>query len=537
MIYSATGGADAAHLLDADLRASASASSRWSSALAIDYRSLADKSHFIYLGADRCCWSYVLFFGVVRGGSRRWIDLGVFNLQPSEFAKATLALVLAKLLRREPARRAQQQRPVHRRRAHGACRSLLDRPAARPRHGGDAAARSSSSSPSSPGMPMRISAIARARGRAGWRRSRGSSRSRTIRRNASRRSWIPSRMRGAPGTSRFRPASPSAPAGVWGKGFMQGTQGQLRFLPVAHNDFIFSVLAEEQGFVGVLVALGLYLFVIMRSLEAARLAKDRLGAYLVLGVLASFTFQVDLQHHDVGGPGAGQGLDAAAHELRRLLHDRDAGGLRPHPQRADAPVHELSGRRRQCRCNRPRRRDLVVMCTVTARRCVLRAPAGAIDEQGNDHLLERPRNTVAILEDDQRRRNLRRARAQSRRRRQRLQGPGLQSAARHAVRRSSTSASSATDSSTSPTSSATSTSSTTRRRRGRRRAPTAASRRAIETAPRKRPARRATAASRRGEREQRPKPKIEELLKEGQESSCRWPRSRSARRARGSPAT
>ena len=67
--------------------------------------------------------------------------------------------------------------------------------------------------------------------------------------------------------------------GLWGKGFTKGTQGQLRFLPVAHNDFIFSVLAEEQGFVGVIVALGLYLFVIVRSIEAARLAKDRLGAY------------------------------------------------------------------------------------------------------------------------------------------------------------------------------------------------------------------------------------------------------------------
>jgi rod shape determining protein RodA len=80
--------------------------------------------------------------------------------------------------------------------------------------------------------------------------------------------------------------------GVWGKGFMQGTQGQLRFLPVAHNDFIFSVLAEEQGLIGVLAALGLYFFVILRALDAARLAKDRLGAYLVLGVLSSFTFQV-----------------------------------------------------------------------------------------------------------------------------------------------------------------------------------------------------------------------------------------------------
>jgi rod shape determining protein RodA len=73
---------------------------------------------------------------------------------------------------------------------------------------------------------------------------------------------------------------------------MKGTQGQLRFLPVAHNDFIFSVWGEEQGFVGVIVALGLYLFVIIRSLDAARLAKDRLGSYLVLGILAGFTFQV-----------------------------------------------------------------------------------------------------------------------------------------------------------------------------------------------------------------------------------------------------
>jgi rod shape determining protein RodA len=41
-----------------------------------------------------------------------------------------------------------------------------------------------------------------------------------------------------------------------------------------------------------MVALALYLFVILRALESARLAKDRLGAYLVVGVLASFTFQV-----------------------------------------------------------------------------------------------------------------------------------------------------------------------------------------------------------------------------------------------------
>ena len=50
--------------------------------------------------------------------------------------------------------------------------------------------------------------------------------------------------------------------------------------------------AEEQGLVGVIVALALYLFVIVRSLRTARLAKDRLGAYLVTGLLSAFMFQV-----------------------------------------------------------------------------------------------------------------------------------------------------------------------------------------------------------------------------------------------------
>jgi len=48
-------------------------------ALSVDYRTLADKSHFIYFGI-LALLIYVLLFGVVRGGSRRWIDLGVFNL-------------------------------------------------------------------------------------------------------------------------------------------------------------------------------------------------------------------------------------------------------------------------------------------------------------------------------------------------------------------------------------------------------------------------------------------------------------------------
>src|SRR5690606_15555408 len=60
-------------------------------AMSVDYRTLADKSHLLYFGI-LLLLVFVLFFGVVRGGSRRWLDFGPLNLQPSEFAKAVLAL-------------------------------------------------------------------------------------------------------------------------------------------------------------------------------------------------------------------------------------------------------------------------------------------------------------------------------------------------------------------------------------------------------------------------------------------------------------
>jgi hypothetical protein len=63
--------------------------------LTLDYRTFTDKSHFIYIGL-LAVLVYVLFFGTTQMGARRWIFLKVFNLQPSEFAKVGVALVLAK---------------------------------------------------------------------------------------------------------------------------------------------------------------------------------------------------------------------------------------------------------------------------------------------------------------------------------------------------------------------------------------------------------------------------------------------------------
>ena len=79
---------------------------------------------------------------------------------------------------------------------------------------------------------------------------------------------------------------------LFGKGYLKGTQNQLDFLPAQHTDFVFSVFAEEWGFLGCLILLGLYLTFILFSLQVVARAKDRFGALLVFGVVTIFFWQV-----------------------------------------------------------------------------------------------------------------------------------------------------------------------------------------------------------------------------------------------------
>lgn len=79
--------------------------------------------------------------------------------------------------------------------------------------------------------------------------------------------------------------------GLAGKGYEGGTQVQLRFLKVRHSDFIFSALAEEFGFIGTIVVMGLLVFIILRCLRAARIASDTFGALIAYGVATLLTFQ------------------------------------------------------------------------------------------------------------------------------------------------------------------------------------------------------------------------------------------------------
>jgi rod shape determining protein RodA len=256
--------------------------------LVIDYRTLTQRSLLIYV-ALLAALVYVLYFGVVRGGARRWIALGGFTLQPSEFARLALALVLAMFFG-DTRRTARSPMEL----AAGA--ALLAVPAylifKQPDLGTAATL--------VPvllgviylaGLPLRWMAVAAivlvVASPVVWRYGL-----KDYQRERVSTFLDPSKDPRGAGHQQIQAKVTVGSGGLFGKGFLNGTQGGYGFLPVADNDFVYSVLAEEHGFLGVLVTLGLYLFVLVRSLDAAKLAKDRVGAFLVVAIISGFGFQV-----------------------------------------------------------------------------------------------------------------------------------------------------------------------------------------------------------------------------------------------------
>jgi rod shape determining protein RodA len=256
--------------------------------LAIDYRVFAEHSLFLF-GGLLVLLIYVLVGGQTQMGGQRWIPIGRFHLQPSEFARIGVALMLAMYFG-ENRRGAKNTSDlliggiltaiplilIAKQPDLGTAVTLL------PVFIGIAFLA---------GLRTRLLAIVLIAslplGLVAYKFAL-----KDYQRQRIQTFLDPEQDPRGAGYQTIQARVTVGSGGLRGKGFRNGTQGQYKFLPVAHNDFIFSVLAEEQGFIGVLTALGLYLFVILRSLEAARLAKDRLGAYLVGGIISGFAFQV-----------------------------------------------------------------------------------------------------------------------------------------------------------------------------------------------------------------------------------------------------
>lgn len=80
--------------------------------------------------------------------------------------------------------------------------------------------------------------------------------------------------------------------GLWGKGLLNGTQTQLRFLPEQHTDFIFAVIGEELGYIGVFIALVLFAILLISAIRIAHAQKNKFNSIVAIGIVTLIGFHM-----------------------------------------------------------------------------------------------------------------------------------------------------------------------------------------------------------------------------------------------------
>ncbi|EAT14233.1 rod shape-determining protein RodA [Desulfuromonas acetoxidans] len=253
-----------------------------------DYRHLEYLGIYGYIGCVSLL-AGVLLFGKTSMGATRWIDLGVFNLQPSEITKLVLIIALAAYFSRNEQPNGYSLRELW---APGL---LLGTPVLlimkQPDLGtammlmfiGVTMALFSGIRRSAL-MVLSVSGILAMVG--GWFLLHGYQKDRI-------RTFLnPERDPLGTGYHIIQSKIAVGSGGFWGKGFMQGTQSQLSFLPERHTDFAFSVFAEEWGLIGSLLLLALYLMIVLWGIMIARKAGSSFGMYLGIGVTAMIFWHI-----------------------------------------------------------------------------------------------------------------------------------------------------------------------------------------------------------------------------------------------------
>ncbi len=254
-------------------------------AAAIDYRTIQRMAYVLYVGGIA---SLLLVFVVASDvrGSARWINIGRFAFQPSEFMKILLILAIARRMASDSKAEA---------------RTLVDLlpaallfmlPAAlvmlQPDFGTSmiyttcaATMLALTSIRRSSIAALLVFTVPVAWGM--WQFGlREYQRGRVL-------SFLnPEADRAGTGWHALQSRTAIGNGGIWGEGFREGSQNQFGFLPDQYSDFPFSVFAEDWGFVGCLVLLALYAFVCAWAVNIASMAKDRFGAAVAIGVGATF---------------------------------------------------------------------------------------------------------------------------------------------------------------------------------------------------------------------------------------------------------
>ncbi|MGH7907727.1 MAG: rod shape-determining protein RodA [Candidatus Binataceae bacterium] len=257
-------------------------------AVSFDYRAIGAYAYPFY-AVTIGLLAVVAVMGHSTGGSRRWLNLGIIRLEPSEIAKLAIVLVLVRYLREEPPKGGWRLR-------HTIIPALmLIVPVALVLRQPDLGTALvlvliTVTLVFVGGLNWRTLAVlamaAMLAAPVAWHYLKPYQRERLV-------SFLDphSDPLGA-GYHIIQSEIAIGSGGDWGQGFLKGTQARLNFLPEQSTDFIFSVFAEEFGFAGSILLLALYSAIIARGVWVARHARDRFGALLAIGLTAIIFWQV-----------------------------------------------------------------------------------------------------------------------------------------------------------------------------------------------------------------------------------------------------
>ena len=288
-LYSATSASGHSELYITQLYWLAFAAGGAALVAAIDYKYILRYAYIIF-GAGVISLMLVLLVGVEVNGSRRWFDLGVGNLQPSEPMKLFLVLALAKYLHNDPRTEGRTLKDLL---IPGAMAALPVMLILRQPDLGTAMVLLL--------IFITIMVMTRLKLRSFLTLAAGVLAAIPL-------SWTyllhdyqrqrflsfvdPDADPLGAGWHLRQSLIAIGSGGALGKGFMQSTQNQNGFLPFQHTDFPFPIFCEEHGFIGAGLLLGLFAFLILWCVRIAKNARDRFGAVVTMGVASILFWQV-----------------------------------------------------------------------------------------------------------------------------------------------------------------------------------------------------------------------------------------------------
>jgi rod shape determining protein RodA len=257
--------------------------------LLVDYRILLRLAYPLYVVSFLLLVT-VLFFGKEVAGNRNWLMIGPLTMQPSEFAKIAFIIVMARYLADHPTMRGYGLKGILRPLA------LLLPPLALILLGKDIGSSlflllTFASLVMFAGVRVKVALVCLVIGVVGavgmYKKMLSGHQKARI------ESFLhPDADPKGIGYHLLQSKIAVGSGQVIGKGYLKGMHNKLLYLPEKHTDFIFPVLAEEWGFVGSMIVLGLYLAILVFGIQLASKAKESFGVFLALGVTALFFWQV-----------------------------------------------------------------------------------------------------------------------------------------------------------------------------------------------------------------------------------------------------